>query len=128
MKAIIVDDSMVIRNIIGKSLASMGCEALHAGNGKVALELLDRHAAEIDLILLDWNMPELNGYETIKCIKPRKDCRHICIVMISTESEDEKVEQAISAGAHGYLTKPFTEAEFTTTIRNTLARFQSGGH
>jgi two-component system chemotaxis response regulator CheY len=125
MKAIIVDDSLVIRNIIGRSIVSMGYEALHAGNGKVALELLEKQAKEVELILLDWNMPVLNGYETIKCIKSIEDYNHICIVMISTESEDEKIDQALAAGAHGYLAKPFTEEEFAEKIQSTLNRFRS---
>ncbi len=125
MKAIIVDDSLVIRNIIERSVVSMGYEPMHAGNGKVALELLEKHAKEVELILLDWNMPVLNGYETIKCIKEIDGYKHICIVMISTESEDEKVDQALAAGAHGYLAKPFTEEEFAEKIQSTLDSFRS---
>jgi two-component system, chemotaxis family, chemotaxis protein CheY len=126
MKVIIVDDSLVTRTIIQRSLASMGYEALHAVNGQVALELLEKQAPEVGLILLDWNMPVLNGYETVKCIKKIDAYRHICIVMISTESEDDKIDQALAAGAHGYLTKPFTDEEFAETIRSTLDRFKSG--
>lgn len=126
MKAIIVDDSLVIRLIIEKSLVSMGYDSLHAENGQAALDLLEKHANEVELILLDWNMPVLNGYETIKRIREKDEYKHICIAMISTESEDEKIDQALAAGANGYLAKPFTEEEFSVKIRATLDNFQPG--
>lgn len=125
MKAIIVDDSLVIRNIIEKAIKPMGYDAEHAENGKVALELLKKHANEVELILLDWNMPVLDGYETIKCINEKEDYKHVCIVMISTESEDEKIDQALAAGAHGYLAKPFTEEELAAKVQTTLDNFRS---
>jgi two-component system, chemotaxis family, chemotaxis protein CheY len=127
MKVIIVDDSLVTRTIIQRSIASMGYETMHAVNGQVALELLEKHSAEVGLILLDWNMPVLDGYETVKCIKRIDRYQHICIVMISTESEDDKIDQALAAGAHGYLTKPFTDEEFSVTIQSALDSFRSAG-
>jgi two-component system chemotaxis response regulator CheY len=124
MKALIVDDSMVTRNIIKKYIVSMGFDALEAGNGKLALDLLEKQADEVELILLDWNMPVLNGFETLKSV--REAYKHICVIMISTESEDDMIDQALAAGASGYLAKPFTEEEFTEKIRATLDSFRSG--
>lgn len=126
MKALIVDDSMVTRNIIKKFIEPMGYNALESGNGKEALDLLERQAHEVELILLDWNMPVLNGYETLKCVKEKKAYKDICVIMISTESEDDMIDQALAAGANGYLAKPFTEDEFIDKIRTSLDSFRSG--
>ena len=125
MKIIIVDDSRVIRNIIEKVVISMGYEALHASNGKEALDLLDKGAEEVEMVILDWNMPVLDGWEALKALKKNKACKHICVLMVSTESENEKIENALAAGAHGYLTKPFAPEELTEKIKTTLEGFRS---
>ena len=103
----------------------MGYEAFHAGNGAEAMDVLAEHASDIRLILLDWNMPVQDGYETIKKIKENKNYDHICIIMISTESEDEKIDQVLGAGANGYLAKPFTEQELAEKINKTMESFKS---
>ena len=125
MKALVVDDSLVVRTIIQNVLEPMGYEVLQAGNGKEALDLLDEHAASVELVLLDWNMPVKDGYETIKSIKANGAYNEICILMISTESEDEKIEQALAAGANGYLAKPFEEEELPRKVETTLKSFKS---
>jgi len=124
MKALVVDDSLVVRTIIEDSIKPMGYDVLHAANGQEALDLLAEHAPSVHLLLLDWNMPVRDGYETIKKIKGISEYRHICIVMISTESEDEKIGQALAAGANGYLAKPFSEKELVDKIQQTLTIFQ----
>lgn len=124
MKALVVDDSLVVRTIITGGIKPMGYEALHACNGQEALDILAEQAPSIQLVLLDWNMPVKNGYETIQAIKANAAYNHICIIMISTESEDEKVGQAMAAGANGYLAKPFSEEELAEKIQKTLASFK----
>lgn len=126
MKALIVDDSMVTRNIIRKFIEPMGYDALESGNGQLALDLLEKQAQEVELILLDWNMPVLNGFETLKYVKEKEAYKHICVIMISTESEDDMIDRALAAGANGYLAKPFTEDDFIEKIRSTLDSFRSG--
>ncbi len=125
MKAIIVDDSRVIRSIIERAIKSIGFDAYHAGNGQDALDLLKENAQEVELVILDWNMPVLNGLDTLKAIRKNKDYNHICILMISTEAEEKNIETALSIGAHGYLTKPFEPEELAEKIRVTLARSES---
>ena len=123
MKVLIVDDSLVVRTIIENTLKTMGYETIHAGNGQEAIDLLPQNAKDIGLVLLDWNMPILDGHETVKQIKANSAYDHICIIMISTESEDEKVEQAFVAGANGYLAKPFSQEELESKIKTTMAGF-----
>ena len=125
MKALVVDDSLVVRTIIQNVLKPLGYEVLQAGNGKEALDLLDEHAPSIELVLLDWNMPVMDGYETIKCIRSDDAHKDLCILMISTESEDEKIDQALAAGANGYLAKPFSEEELAGKIETTLNELKS---
>lgn len=118
MKVIVADDSRMIRNIIDKTISSIGCEAIHATNGKEVLDLLGTKGDEIDLILLDWNMPVLNGIDVLKSMQNNGHYRNIPVLMISTESEEEKITQVINAGAWGYLPKPFTPEKLINTIRH----------
>lgn len=125
MKVIIADDSMVTRKIIEAAIKPLGYDVLHAANGQEVVKLLDEQANEVELVLLDWNMPVLNGLETVKRIKGNDLCGHICVMMVSTESEDDKIEQAIAAGAAGYLAKPFTREELAERVQSTLKKFKS---
>ena len=125
MKVLIVDDSLVIRSIIEKVVKPVGYETLKASNGQEALDLLEKDADEVELVILDWNMPVLNGWETLKAIKKDKAYDHVCIIMVSTESEDEKIDEAIAAGAHGYICKPFESDELIEKIQATLKKFKS---
>jgi two-component system chemotaxis response regulator CheY len=125
MKVIIADDSLVTRKIIENGIKPLGYEALHAANGMEVLDLLVKEANKVDLILLDWNMPVKDGYETIQSIKANDHYDHICIMMISTESEDDKISQALAAGANGYLPKPFNKEELAEKIQKTMEKFKS---
>lgn len=122
MKIVIADDSRVMRNIIERVVRPLGYETLHAGNGQEALELLEAHGEGIGLILLDWNMPVMNGLEVLKSIREDEAYQNTPVLMVSTESEGEKTMQAFDAGAQGYLTKPFTSQDLTTMIQETLKK------
>jgi len=120
MKVIIVDDSRVTRIIIERAVQSIGYETLQACNGQEVLDLLEKGAEEVGLVILDWNMPVLNGWEALKAMRKNKAYEHICILMVSTESEEEKINQAVAEGANGYLTKPFDADELTDKIHEAL--------
>ncbi len=122
MKIIVADDSRVMRSIIEKVIQSMGHHAIHASNGQEVLDLLDREGAEVDLVLLDWNMPVMNGFEVLIRIQKMKLHRQIPVLMISTESEKTKIEQALRAGARGYLPKPFTSEELASEIQSVTGK------
>ena len=117
MKVIVADDSQVMRMIIEKIVKALGYQAIHAGNGQEVLSVLEKGSKDIDLILLDWNMPVMNGLETLTRIKKISPDCDIPILMVSTESEDDKVRQAINAGAEGYISKPFTAETLGAVIR-----------
>ena len=122
MKVIVADDSRVMRSIIEKVVQSIGHEVIQASNGKEVLDLLDREGAKIDLILLDWNMPVMSGFEALSRIRKSASHRTIPVLMVSTESEETKKKMALNEGASGYLSKPFTSEELAAEIRKVSQR------
>jgi len=108
MRALIVDDSKTVRMILGRSLREMGFEVLEAGDGKEAIERL-YHGESVDVMLVDWNMPVMNGYDLLCAVRANVLLSHIQIMMVTTESSLEQVQKALSAGANEYLMKPFTK-------------------
>lgn len=107
MQALIVDDSRAMRTILGKIVTSLGFEVITAIHGKDALEQLTA-GARPQLMLLDWNMPEMNGYELLKQVRGDPAYADAKIIMVTTETEVTQVENALAAGANEYVMKPFT--------------------
>ncbi len=108
-RTLIVDDSSVMRKIVERALRQAGIDSLvvhEAGNGTEALDLL--RAKAFDLILSDINMPSMDGLEFLRQLRSQNLAPHVPVVMITTESSEEHVRQAIQAGAQGYIRKPFT--------------------
>jgi two-component system, chemotaxis family, chemotaxis protein CheY len=109
IRALIVDDSSVMRKIVERALRQAGLEALvvdEAGTGAEGLELLK--ARPVDLILSDINMPAMDGLEFLRQVRAQNLAPGVPVVMITTESSEEHVRQAIQSGAQGYIRKPFT--------------------
>lgn len=109
VRILIVDDSSVMRKIVERALRQAGLDSLvvhEASNGAEGLELL--RAKQVDLILSDINMPSMDGLEFLRQIQAQKLAPDIPVVMITTESSEEHVKQAIQSGARGYIRKPFT--------------------
>ena len=109
VRTLIVDDSSVMRKIVERSLRQAGLDTLvvfEAGSGIDGLELLK--AEHVDLILSDINMPSMDGLEFLRQIRAQNLAPGVPVVMITTESSEEHVKQAILAGAQGYIRKPFT--------------------
>ena len=107
MRALVIDDSRTVRLIIGKILTELGLEVIEASNGREGLEQL-RQSAGADLVLVDWNMPEMNGLEFIKAVRAQRAYDGVRLVMVTTETEQEQVLRALDAGANEYVMKPFT--------------------
>ncbi len=109
IRALIVDDSSVMRKIVERSLRQAGLDSLvvhEAGSGVEGLEVL--RSTPVDLILSDINMPAMDGLEFLRQIGAQNLAAGVPVVMITTESSEEHVKQAIEAGAKGYIRKPFT--------------------
>jgi two-component system chemotaxis response regulator CheY len=121
MKIIIADDSRVMRNIIENAIKPLGLATIHASNGQEVMDNLENQKEEIGLILLDWNMPVMNGLEVLEEIRKNNLYTHIPVLIISTESEDDKVSKALAAGAQGYISKPFTPDSLINLIRSRIS-------
>jgi len=115
MKVLVVDDSAIMRKVITQILEMLGHDSVPASNGLDAFERLKEHE-DVRLILLDWNMPEMNGIEFLRAIKGRPGLSEIPVIMLTTESERRKMIEAIEAGAKHYLTKPFQPETLATKI------------
>ncbi len=106
MRAITVDDSKTIRSIIKRTLTSIGFEVEEAEDGLVALERI-KQAWPIDLAVVDWNMPNMNGLELVRALRSQPEYAEMRIMMATTESEISQMQLALEAGADEYLMKPF---------------------
>lgn len=119
-KILAVDDSMMMLRIVSGAIEMLDYEPLRARNGKEAVATLGEHGNDVALVLLDWNMPEMNGFETLQFIKNDPRYKDIPVMMVTTESEKQRVVEAIKAGASHYLTKPFTPQDLATRIMECL--------
>jgi two-component system chemotaxis response regulator CheY len=108
-KALIVDDSKTIRKILGRILRELGYETCEAGTGLEGLKVMESEETNVDLILADWNMPEMNGLEMLKRLRQNSDLASLKIVMVTTETELDHVTMALEAGANEYIMKPFNK-------------------
>lgn len=115
MKIVVADDSRAMRMIVVRTLRQAGLgghEVIEAENGREALELVGTHAP--DLILSDWNMPEMTGIQFLQALRSRGDSTPFCFV--TSEGSDEMREQAAASGALGLIAKPFTSEAFLDVL------------
>ena len=107
MKALVIDDSRVMRTIVGRILSEAGFESVEADNGQTALERLEEHP-DVVLCCIDWNMPVMTGFEFVVEVRKRPEWRDVTLMMVTTEGEQNQIVRALAAGAHEYVIKPFT--------------------
>ena len=123
IQALIVDDSSVMRKIMERSLRQTSLESLiiiEASSGVEKLETLK--AKRMDLILSDINMPAMDSLEFVRQLRNQQLAEGVPVVMITTESSEEHVKQAIEAGAMGYIRKPFTADQVKQKILSLLPK------
>jgi two-component system chemotaxis response regulator CheY len=108
-RALVVDDSRAIRKILANTLTELGFEVREAGNGREALEVMDVEKSAVSLVLVDWNMPEVNGLELVERLRRRPDLASLVVIMVTTETDLEHIRAALKAGANEYVMKPFTK-------------------
>lgn len=107
MKILVVDDSGTMRHIQRKALGDLGfTDVEEAADGELALKAVGN--GKFDLILLDWNMPNMSGIEALKRLKMHPEHHAIPVIMVTSEAEKGHILEAIQAGAVNYLLKPFS--------------------
>ncbi len=118
MKVILVDDSGLSRKVQKKVLREVGIEdVIEAKNGLDALRKLEEVDYAVDLVLTDWNMPGMDGMALIEELRKRGPTKHLPVIVISSEGEEEKIAQAFSVGASSYVTKPFKKEILARKIK-----------
>jgi len=120
MKVLIVEDSGLIRRVIAKVATEQGYDTIEAGNGADGLAKLRKHGREIHLVVLDWNMPVMDGYEVLTKIRSAQEYDHVAVLMATSDGIEEDVIKALKAGADGYLVKPFTEETLSGRMEELL--------
>jgi len=113
-QAMVVDDSRAVRMVISRNLAQLGYEVCAAADGSDALALLNQN---ISVILVDWNMPKVNGLEFLQTLRADSRYDSVKVVMVTTETEVGQMVKALAAGANEYVMKPFTQEILTDKLR-----------
>ena len=116
MKALVIDDSRAIRLILGRMLGDLGFDVAEAGNGLEGLARLDAGLVP-DVVLVDWNMPEMNGLEFVTAVRSAPYSSTARVLMVTTETEVPRVIQALEAGADEYIMKPFTRESIVEKLQ-----------
>jgi two-component system chemotaxis response regulator CheY len=119
MKVLVADDSAVMRKVVIGALAKGGMtEVGQAADGQEAVAAV--MSEEYGLVLMDWNMPNMTGFEAVKAI--RASGKNVPIIMVTTEAEKSRIIDALKAGANSYVVKPFKPETINEKIRDVLAK------
>ena len=120
MRILAADDSASMRDMVKMSLSSAGFEVTSAADGEEALRLAA--GTPFDLVLLDVNMPVRDGFDVIRALRADAQYRHTPILMLTTESSPDRKREGKSAGATGWIVKPFDPAQLIATVHRVLLR------
>jgi len=120
VSVLVVDDASFIRDLVKKCLRNYfpGIRIEDAVNGKKAQAMLAREA--FDLVLCDWEMPEMSGLELLTWCREQDNLKTMPFVMVTSRGDKENVVQAIQAGVSGYVSKPFTNEQLLTKVKQAL--------
>jgi len=116
-KAMVVDDSKAIRLILSRTLSEVGYDVCLAGNGKEALSVLEQEHGAVSLVLVDWNMPKMNGLDFIRRVRSMPCFSGVTLMMVTTETEVDQMVKALEEGANEYVMKPFTKEIIAEKLR-----------
>jgi two-component system chemotaxis response regulator CheY len=111
---LVIDDSASLRTVVKMALSGAGYTVLEATDGKAALALLD--GRQVHMAICDLNMPVLNGIEFVKTAKLLHAYKFLPILMLTTDSQEEKKEQAKAAGAKAWMVKPFAPTQLVNAV------------
>ena len=115
-KVLVVADSVAIRQIIKKNLKELGfSELMEAENGAAGLKKAGEEP--VDLIVSDWNMPNMTGLEFLKAVRADASLKRIAFIMVTSEADKEKIMEAVQAGVNQYIVKPFNAIQLEEKIK-----------
>ena len=109
MQALVIDDSRAMRRILSSVLKKTGFSILEAENGAVGFDVFEENSDDIDLVLVDWNMPVMTGIEFIEKVRANPAYENHKLVMVTTETEPTRMAKALMSGVDEFVMKPFTE-------------------
>jgi two-component system chemotaxis response regulator CheY len=112
------DDSASVRQMVAFTLRQAGYEVVEAEDGQAALDELDRRP--VDMLITDLNMPRLDGIELIRQTRSKNQFKFIPIIMLTTESQEEKKQEGKSSGATGWIVKPFRPEQLLGVVKKVL--------
>jgi two-component system chemotaxis response regulator CheY len=115
-KAMVVDDSRAVRLILSRILRQVGYDVCEAADGQEALARL-AGGESVSLILVDWNMPNLDGLGFVRCLRSDPCNDAVKVMMVTTETEMDRMVTALEAGANEYVMKPFTADIISDKLR-----------
>ena len=118
---LVVDDSITVRKATVRFLEREGYVALTAKDGQEAMEMLRQEAMRPDVVLLDVEMPRMNGFECLKAIRQDSQLKHLPVIMITSRTAAKHRQRAQDLGIHGYLGKPFQEEELARLLQESVA-------
>lgn len=121
---LLVDDDITFSTVVKTSLEKEGYHVLSAHHVNEARNILDQRAKEIQVMLLDWSMPDISGIEFLKTIKQEKSYEDIQVIMQTVFSESENIQQGIEAGAFFYLVKPVKRELLCSTIKAAILGYE----
>jgi two-component system, chemotaxis family, chemotaxis protein CheY len=114
-KALTVDDSKTMRDMVSFTLKGAGFEVREAADGKEALGVLASYKP--DVVITDLNMPNMNGFELIRALRAGNDHKFTPILMLTTEGDDSKKQEGKAAGATGWIVKPFAPEKLVQVVQ-----------
>lgn len=126
MKALVVDDSRAMRRFLAKIVFEVGfTNVAEAAHGREALDVLSSGGA-VDLMLVDWNMPEMDGLELVEALRALAEHDATRVIMVTSENDLEHMTRALEAGADEYLMKPFQEEDLLIKLEQLGIRLGGG--
>ena len=114
-RALTVDDSKTMRDMVTFTLKGAGFEVIEAEDGKHALTVLN--GSKVDVIITDLNMPNMNGIELIRALRADTNYKFTPILMLTTEADDTKKQEGKAVGATGWLVKPFNPEKLVQVVQ-----------
>ena len=116
MRALIVDDSRAMRRILRQIIEGLGFDVTEAGNGREGMDMVTS-LGDIELVLVDWNMPVMSGIEFVQAVRADDQYKNLKLVMVTTETEPERMARALMEGVDEFIMKPFTPEILVEKLR-----------